>query len=133
MIARTIPTEEQDQIALIQWFDLWAPNGLKGRLAAVPNGGYRCKKTAGRLKAAGVRPGFPDLLLLVPRHGFAGLVIELKRLTGGVVSDDQRDWLGWLTDQNFACYLCRGFAEAQAVIQQYIRPATALDSARSRV
>lgn len=115
-----MPTEEQDQIALIEWFDQWAPKPLRERLAAVPNGGYRMAKTAGRLKAQGVRPGFPDLLLLTPRGGYAGLIIELKRVRGGVVSPQQADWHTWLRAQGFFVQVCAGFEAAKDALQQYL-------------
>ncbi|MNZ64359.1 VRR-NUC domain protein [compost metagenome] len=115
-----IPTEEQDQIALVAWFDRWAPKDLRGRLAAVPNGGHRNKATAGRLKASGVRAGVPDLQLLTPRHGFAGLIIELKREKGGALTKEQADWLDWLNAQGFMAVTCKGFDAAQKTIKGYL-------------
>ncbi len=47
-------------------------------LHAVPNGGFRHKATAGRMKAEGVKNGIPDVFLPVPRGGYHGLYIELK-------------------------------------------------------
>lgn len=116
----SLPTEEQDQIALVQWFDAWAPPDLKGRLAAIPNGGHRHKATAGKLKAAGVRAGNPDLQLLTPRHGFSGLIIELKRIKGGSLSAEQADWLDWYTRQGFMAVICKGFDAAKATIESYL-------------
>ncbi|MCY1278189.1 VRR-NUC domain protein [compost metagenome] len=119
-IKKRIPTEDEDQIALIQWFDRWAPAELRGRLAAVPNGGHRNKATAGKLKASGVRAGVPDLQLLTPRHGFAGLIIEMKRVKGGQLSQEQADWLAWLNAQGFCAVICKGFEAAQATIKGYL-------------
>lgn len=113
------PTEDQDQVALIKWFDLQYP-ALRGRLAATPNGGHRHKITAAKLKAGGVRAGYPDLNLLTPRHGFAGLFIEMKRATGGVLSAEQAAWLQWLGDQGFMAVVCKGFDAAQKTIQGYL-------------
>src|SRR5947209_19235518 len=45
---------------------------------AVPNGGWRHKGTAIKLKAEGVKPGVPDTCLPVAREGFSGLWIEFK-------------------------------------------------------
>ncbi|WP_137887187.1 hypothetical protein [Pseudomonas sp. 2FE] len=58
-----LPTEEQDQMALIEWFDLQYPT-LIGRLAASAGGAWMKMRTACRQKAAGNRKGFPDLNLL---------------------------------------------------------------------
>ena len=70
-----LPSESQEQITVVRWFDL-SHRDLKGRLIAVPNGAHlagsgkqRAAKMA-RMKAEGLRPGFPDLFLPVPAHGF---------------------------------------------------------------
>lgn len=115
-----LPTEEQDQIALIQWFDLWAPKPLRGRLVAIPNGGYRLGRTAARLKAQGVRAGFPDLFLPVSRQGFHGLLIELKRRVGGRTSTVQHDWQAFLTDSGYCVVQCAGFDAAAIGIAHYL-------------
>lgn len=114
-------TESEDQIALIAWFDLWATPDLKGRLFAVPNGGMRNKVTAAKLKREGVRPGVPDLMLLTPRKGFAGLVIEMKREKGSSLSREQAEWLDWLGKQNFMTVICKGFQPAVDTIVSYLR------------
>ena len=97
-ITMKIPTEHEEQVMLIKWFDLQYPE-LRGRLAACPNGGQRNVIVAAKLKAEGVRPGYPDLNLLVPRHGFSGLFIELKRQKGGNLTAEQADWL----EAGFGC------------------------------
>lgn len=116
----TIPTESADQQSLVEWFDIAFPS-LRGRLAAVPNGGVRPKATAGRMKAEGVRAGYPDLQLLTPRCGFAGLIIEMKRRKGGTLTPEQKDWLAWLGEQGFQAVVCRGFDEAKVAIEHYLR------------
>lgn len=69
--------EDTLQMACVRWFDYqhardsWA-------LFHVPNGGRRNPKEAARFKAMGVRAGVPDLMLLLPRHGYSYLAIELK-------------------------------------------------------
>ncbi|UCL84514.1 VRR-NUC domain-containing protein [Pseudomonas sp. HS-18] len=114
-----IPSEHEDQVALIQWFDMQYP-ALRGRLAACPNGGKRNAIVAAKLKAEGVRAGYPDLNLLTPRHGFAGLFIELKREKGGALQSDQAEWLDWLNEQGFMAVVCRGFDAAQKTIRDYL-------------
>ncbi|RAU21092.1 hypothetical protein CU669_15165 [Paramagnetospirillum kuznetsovii] len=52
-----------------------------------PNGEYRSPKTAAKLKAFGVRPGVPDICLILP-GGTAGF-IELKA-EKGVLSPTQK-------------------------------------------
>ena len=60
-----VPTEHEEQKNVVKWFDMQYP-ALRGRLAAVPNGGQRHPAVAAKLKAEGVRKGFPDMMLLKP-------------------------------------------------------------------
>lgn len=64
-------------------------------LHAIPNGGHRTPRTAGRQKAEGVKPGVPDLDLPAARGGYHGLRIELKR-PGGTTSPEQAHWMAAL-------------------------------------
>lgn len=43
-----------------------------------PNGGHRNIAEASKLKAMGVKPGIPDILILERRHFYNGFAIELK-------------------------------------------------------
>ena len=87
---------------------------------AIPNGGHRSRRTAGRLKAEGVRPGVPDYFLPVSRGGAHGLYIELKRTKGGRVEKEQRVWLAALAEQGYCTAVARGWEEAWAVIRDYL-------------
>lgn len=72
-------TEHDLQASIIQECDLRAnQNADYGKIFAIPNGGDRDIRVAVKLKAEGVRRGVPDLMLLAKRHGYSGLVIELK-------------------------------------------------------
>lgn len=66
----------------------------------VPNGGYRSKATAGRLKAMGVRRGPCDVQLDVARGGYHGLRIELK-MPGNKPRAEQAAWLEQLRRENY--------------------------------
>lgn len=82
------PTERQIQIQCVSWFRHKYPEA-SGVFMAIPNGSARNPWTAKNLKDEGVLSGAPDLLLLVPRHGYASLCIEMKK-PGGKVSDAQK-------------------------------------------
>ncbi len=87
------PCEEIEQTCLFRWAAL--ESGAHPELAllhAIPNGGKRSKSEAARMKAAGVKPGVPDMFLPVAREGCHGLYIELKRRDGGRVSTEQTAW-----------------------------------------
>lgn len=114
-----VPLEEDDQIALIQWFDLQYP-ALRGRLASSSGGARMTMRTACKQKAAGNRKGYPDLNLLLRRHGKSGLFIELKRVKGGRLEPEQADWLAWLNEQGFMAVVCKGFDAAKETITGYL-------------
>lgn len=124
-MTKPVPTEHEEQKAVIQWFNL-QHKALKGRLIAVPNGAHlagsarqRYAKMA-RMKAEGLSPGFPDLFLPVARRGFHGLAIEMKRVKGSTTSKEQQDWLQWLPEQGYLAVLCKGADAAMDTIQAYL-------------
>lgn len=118
-ISLPVPTEAQEQITLFSWAAVQAIPEL-ALLYHIPNGGSRHKAEAARLRAEGVRSGVPDLCLPVPRGGFHGLYIELKRLRGGRLSEQQRAWLDALGKQGYAVAVCKGWEEAAETIQRYL-------------
>ena len=114
--ARICATEEQEQIVVMHWAQMFAAGHQElGLLFHIPNGGKRSKSEAARFKAAGVCPGIPDLFLPVARGGCHGLWIEMKAKDGRV-SPAQRDMMGRLTAQGYRCVVCFGADEAIAQI-----------------
>ena len=111
--------EHLEQCTLIEWFDL-THKDLCGRLSATPNGGMRNIVVAKKLKREGVRKGFPDLTLPVPRHGKFGLYIEMKKVKGAKPSAEQSDWIEFLRAQGYRAEVCYGFDEARVVINGYL-------------
>jgi hypothetical protein len=119
----TSAPEWQEAYKLIAWTDgeggeIWPEVRW---LYAIPNGGFRHKAVAGKMKAQGVRAGVPDFALDVARGGYHGLRIELKRRTGGALSPAQRDWIAWLTDQGYLAVVCKGWEEARDKLIEYLR------------
>ncbi|MEB0133550.1 VRR-NUC domain-containing protein [Pseudomonas sp. CCI2.4] len=119
MVAIKVPTEHEEQKSLIRWFSLQYPK-IGNRLVAVPNGGQRNVIVASKLKAEGVRAGFPDLMLLMPRGEFMGLMIEMKRVKGGSLQVEQAEWLDWLNKQGYMAVICKGAQAAQDTIKSYL-------------
>lgn len=98
----------------------------------VPNGGSRNKAEASKLKRMGVRAGVPDLVLPVPRAGYAGLYIELK-VGENRPSNSQKDWLEKLTIQGYQALVCYGGKEAIRALEQYVTaPKTVLEMREGR-
>ena len=108
-----IPTEHQEQVALVRWFELQYPNVL---IFAVPNGGKRHVATAKKFKAEGVKAGIPDLC--VPKFN---LWIEMKRIKGGQLSQSQKDMIEHLKSINHTVIVGKGFVDAKNQIETFMR------------
>lgn len=120
---KLIPLEHDEQVMLFQWAALAQGQHPELRLlVAIPNGGERHKAVAAKLKAEGVKPGFPDIMLPVARCGRHGLFIELKR-RNGVPSDvkpSQRSWLDALEAEGYRVVVAYGWEEARDGILFYL-------------
>jgi hypothetical protein len=112
--------ESQEQEVVFDWAAL---NERKypclKLLYAIPNGEYRPKATAARLKRCGVKAGVPDMHLPVPAHGYCGLYIELKAKNGRV-SKAQLDFIKSVKEYKNAAYVCFGADEAISVLEWYL-------------
>ena len=117
-----LATEEAEQIALMRWaaYQEGLYPALK-KLYHIPNGGKRGKAEAGRFKAMGVKRGVPDLFLAEPRDGYHGLYIEMKRVKGGELSREQKDWIEALRASGYRVEVCKGWQAASVVLIDYLR------------
>lgn len=113
--------EELEQEALFRWARLSEGRWPELRwLHHVPNGGLRSKAVAARLKAAGVKPGVPDVCLPVPRGGYHGLYIELK-VGKNRPTEHQRAWLDHLQEAGYCAAVCWGWEAAKGQIEWYLQ------------
>ena len=103
-----IPSEHLEQCRFVSWFRRNHPDVL---IFAIPNGGYRGKTTAARLKAEGVVPGVPDLYIPAWRTW-----VEMKRQKGGSLSPDQREVIAYLESCGDRVIVARGWEDAAAII-----------------
>ena len=116
------PSEDVEQARLIDWCRMYRlPDGrrLSATIFAIPNGGKRNPREAAKLKRTGVRPGVSDLFLPVPRNGFAGLFIEMKKI-GGKESATQRDFRTQMDFNGYSAKVCYGWADAASTICEYL-------------
>lgn len=119
--ASPVPLETQEQQALFQWAEMMSTRWPELKLLYhIPNEGKRSRKAGARLKAEGLRPGVPDICLPVARSGNHGLYIELKRVKGSRVTQDQIQWIEELLKQGYAAAVCRGCDEAIGMIERYL-------------
>lgn len=106
--------EHVEQRSFVSWFRKTYPDVL---IFAIPNGGYRSKATAAKLKVTGVTPGIPDLF--IPEYG---LWIEMKRANGGVVGREQKAVMEELERCGYTCRVAHGDNEARTIVQEVIDP-----------
>ncbi|MDR1348290.1 MAG: VRR-NUC domain-containing protein [Prevotellaceae bacterium] len=105
------------QTACVQWFNLQYPQ-YGGLLIHVPNGGSRNRIEARNMKRQGVTAGVADLLLLIPRHAYGCLCIEMK-VERGRQSEAQERWEK--QTQRFNMYIiCRTIEQFIDTINFYL-------------
>ncbi|MDQ1610320.1 MAG: hypothetical protein QOG00_251 [Pyrinomonadaceae bacterium] len=114
-------SEHHHQRALFEWADIAV--GQHPELAllyAVPNGGYRTKSEAGRLRAEGVKAGVPDVCLPVARKGYHGAYWELK-YGKGKPSAEQLRWHALLRQQGYYVNVCWDWVVVKQEILDYMK------------
>jgi hypothetical protein len=117
-----VASESAEQQALFQWAELASGKHYElGLLFAIPNGSHKSIATAMRFKREGLKAGVPDILLPVARGGFYGLFVELKRVRGGRMSEEQWQWRAALLCEGYQCVICKGWEEAAKQIENYLK------------
>lgn len=117
--------EEIEQARLIKWSHKASVRAVLPCLKFLhhsPNGGKRDAFTGAQMKALGVKPGFPDLVLPVLQPAPAkgnGLAIEMKSATGRQ-SPEQKEWQAHLESQGWQYSLARSAQEAREIVCQYL-------------
>lgn len=113
MTTKLVPTEEQDQRMLVEYLEL---KGIK--FTHIPNSTYtKSWKVKNRNKYMGVRPGFPDLVMVIHNRL---IFMELKRAKRGRLSKEQEEWIAALLLCGQAVYTCFGFDEAKATVDRLL-------------
>ena len=83
-----------------------------------PNGGSRNIAEAAKLKAMGVKPGIPDILVLEKRHFYSGLAIELK-VGKNKCTDHQEEMQRHFFARNWRVIVCYSLDHAIQEIDNY--------------
>ena len=87
------------------------------RWTHVAHGGMELPpRTAAKLKAMGLRPGWPDFILISPMCKFHCL--ELKSLKGRL-SDDQKDFRDWCDKHGTPYVVCRTIDEVLTIFGEW--------------
>lgn len=103
-------TEEQEQCLLVDWLEL-----KKYKFSALPLSTYtKSWAIKMRNKKMGVRAGVPDMMIIINDKL---VFIEMKRTKGGVVSEEQKEWIDSLSKCGINARVCKGFDEAKKFIE----------------
>ena len=106
--------EFSTHVMLADVLDRWRSPGR--RFTHFPAGELRNKITAARLKCMGVKPGWPDLILLSPTS--LAHFLELKR-RGERLSDHQAEFADWCAVHNYPFACCDDFDSALASLKDW--------------
>ena len=106
------PSEHSEQVGFINWFRSQYPEIL---IFAIPNGEKRSISVAKRLKAEGVVRGVPDLF--IPAWN---LWIEMKRVSGGRLSTDQKQMISYLENIGHSVIIAKGATDASQHIKNFM-------------
>lgn len=110
------PTEQNEQFVLAAWL---RKNNIPFHHS--PNGGRRDYLEAVKFKRLGTSAGFPDIFIPISRKSSHGLFLELKRVSGGRLSDSQLIWRDLLLREGYAWYEAKGAQEAIKIVEDYLK------------
>lgn len=118
---RAINHEEADiQSEFFSQVKLFFPRIPDKLLFAVPNGGSRNKLEAINLKRQGTKSGVADVILLIPKGGFASLCLEFKTKTGKQ-SDEQKEFQKQAENCGNKYVVVRSVKEAIEKMREYLK------------
>lgn len=120
------PSESEIQKAFVKRIEIVWPS-IRPYLFSIPNGarlgGHISKKgfpvAASILKAEGMTSGVSDLMLALPRHGYAGLFQEAKTPVG-TASPEQKAFLKQQTEAGYATTIFRSADEGFEQVRAYL-------------
>lgn len=120
---KLIPLEKTEQINFI---DYCKANNI---IAVSTQNGFKMPKTAfnwaaysNSLKRLGLATGFPDVIILARNKSNTHevLFIEMKRIKGGRVSPEQKEWINKLDSLNYCVGIAYGCDSAIKILNNYL-------------
>lgn len=111
--------EARMQMEFFNLVPLYFPNLPERVLFAVPNGGSRNKIEAANMKRQGVKRGVADVILLIPKKGFASLCLEFKTKVGKQ-STEQKEFQEQAESCRNKYVLVRSVSQAIEELRKYL-------------
>ena len=113
--------EGPQQEKFFRWLKFTYPE-VDAHTIHVPNGGLRDNRVGKQLQREGVKSGFPDIFVAMPKGQWAGLMIEFKAAKphNSSVSKEQRVWLERLNKAGYLAVVCKGVGEAKQAVEDYL-------------
>lgn len=116
-----IPLEHDEQVVFCMYLDV---KGIKYH--AIPNANAlsvlnknMAVRVMAKLKKEGLKKGVPDIVVFLPS---IILYVEMKRIKGGTVSKEQREWIEFINTLPYAkARVCRGAKEAIEFVEEELK------------
>ena len=123
MAKNTTPLEKEEQQNFVSYCEannitvVSTQNGFK-----MPKSSFNWAAYSNSLKRMGMRKGFPDLIILAKNKSQTHevLFIEMKRQKGGVLHDEQKEWMKKLDEEGYCVGVARGCESAIKILNQYL-------------
>jgi hypothetical protein len=106
-------SEHLEQVRFVSWF---RKNYPEHKIFAIPNGGFRSKAEAGRIKAEGGLKGVHDLF--VPS---LSLWIEMKLDATKKPSKEQLEWGSYVESIGHTWFVGNGFEDAKKKVLDFLK------------
>jgi hypothetical protein len=117
-------TEAREQCIVAHYLDILKSQGKILQYSATPSSTYTTSWNQKiKNKNMGVKKGVPDLTIV---HSRGVLYIEMKKIKGGLVSKEQKEWIRDLNSveespgSQILALVCKGAEEAKTVINEVI-------------
>jgi hypothetical protein len=125
---KIVPNEYAECCVFAQWLRLKNllfshianENAMSGLFRQAAGGSPQLWGILRKQKEMGKVPGVPDYMILIP--GGPIVFVEMKRVSGGTVSPEQRQWFDALNNQSGAvAFICAGADEAIACVNKLLK------------
>lgn len=118
-------SEHQDQAQIVTWLKaagLWDKYGIFSVPNGIPLPGSQKARSRiiNYMKREGMRPGVADMVFPVARGGYFGMYLEMKRKTGGELSEEQRRFIGIVEMNGYFTAVPNGYDDAMRIIEDYL-------------